>query len=91
MKNPIYVHRIARDARMDSIGVPINPNLHAEKTLWQEFWTDFLLIFVGLDDIIGIILSVFIAVMFVIKWGFFLAGRFVLRMNLEKPKTNKNK
>ena len=91
MKKPIYAHHIARDVRMDSIGVPINPNRHAEKTLWQEFWTDFLLIFVGLDDIIGIILSVFIAVMFVIKWGFFLVGRFVLRMNLEKPKTSKNK
>ncbi len=90
MKKPIYAHHIARDARMDSIGIPINPNRHAEKTLWQEFWTDFIGIFGG-ADFAGLILGVIYAIVFIIGWGFFLAGKFVFRMNLEKPKTSKNK
>ena len=88
MKKPVYIHNIARDARMDSIGVPINLHRHAEKTLWQEFWRDFIGIFGGFD-IVGLILGVFIAFIFIIEWGFFLIGKFILRMNLERPKTNK--
>ena len=86
MKKPIYAHHIARDARMDSIRIPINPNKHAEKTLWQEFWTDFLGIFIIPDDIVGVALSVLYATWFIMEWGFFLVGKFILRMGLEKPK-----
>lgn len=90
MKKPIYAYHIARDARMNSIGIPINPNRHAEKTLWQEFWRDFIGIFGG-ADFVGLVLGVICAIFFIISWGFFLVGKFILRMNLEKPKTSKNK
>ena len=56
-------------------GVPINPHRHADKTLWQEFWTDFLAIFCGVDDIPGAVFSVFLAIGFVIKWPLVLIGR----------------
>ncbi len=86
MTNQIYARNISHDERLDSIGIIINPPSGAKKTLRQEFWTDFIGIFTAPDDIIGVALGAICAIWFVLAWGFFLMGKFVFRMNLEKPK-----
>lgn len=69
--------------------LPINPHRHARKTLWQEFWTDFLGIFIHVDDPVGAVCSVIAAVYFILNWCFYCFGRFILRMKLSKPKAKK--
>lgn len=70
------------------MGIPINPHKHAKKSLWSEFWQDFLTIFVGVDDLVGVVFSVILAVFFVFRWGFFLIGK-VLGLRLRMPSVKK--
>lgn len=78
-KKPIYVHHIARDARMDSIGIPINPHRGAEKTKKQEFFT----------DLISLLIVPELVILFLIEWTGFLIGKYVLGKDIQKPKLKK--
>ena len=49
-----------------NMGIPINPHRHAKKSLRSEFWRDFLAIFTGVDDPVGVVFSVLLAVIFVL-------------------------
>jgi len=69
------------------MGIPINPHRHAKKSLRSEFWGDFLAIFTGVDDPVGVVFSVLLAVIFLIKWGFFLIGRLV-GLKIKIPRVN---
>ncbi|MBI5064881.1 hypothetical protein HZA97_01470 [Candidatus Woesearchaeota archaeon] len=75
---------------LNSIGIPINPNKHpAKKSLFSEFFEGLSLIFIGTGDIIGIIFSLIHAVIFILYWTLFLIERFILRLNIDKPKVKK--
>lgn len=75
---------------LNSIGIPINPNKHsAKKSLISEFFEGLLLIFIGTGDIIGVVFSLVHAVFFIFHWAFFLIGRFVFRINMNKPEIKK--
>jgi len=69
------IRYVGRDERMDSIGIPINPHAHAKQSTTSEFWTDLLTIFIGVDDIVGMFLSILFAIFFTLKWTFYLIGK----------------
>lgn len=74
---------------MDKI-LPINPHYTTKKrSLWGEFWDDFVSIFSWIDEPFGLVLSFFFAVIFVIQWTLFLISRYILRMNVDKPRPKK--
>lgn len=72
---------------MDQI-IPINPYPGAKKSKKTEFWTDLVSLFMGVDDPVGAVMAVTLAIGFVFKWGFFLLGK-VLGLKLTKPKVKK--
>ena len=74
------------DRITESTGIPINPHRHAKQSKKSEFWTDFLTIFAGVDDPVGFVLSIFLAIAFVLKWGIYLIGAGLFRLKLNKPK-----
>ena len=82
---------LGRDEKMDSIGVPINPNAHAKQSKKSEFWEDLGSIFVGADDVVGFFLSIILAIFLIIKWIFYLIGKYVLRLKINKPIVKKKK
>jgi len=71
--------------------IPMGSGKYAEKSLANEFWTDFLFIFSSADSIIGIFISIILAILFIFKWLLFLIEKFILRMNVEKPKNERSK
>ena len=77
------------DRVTESIGIPINPHRHAKQSKKSEFWTDFLTIFSGVDDPVGFVMSVILAIMFTLKWGVFLIGKGIFRLNLVKPRVKR--
>jgi len=85
LKKKESFHYLGKDPQMDAIGIPINPYTKGKKSLWTEFWTDFIHIFIA-SDILGIFFSILEAIFFIIKWTFFLIGKFILRLNINKPK-----
>jgi len=78
-----------KDRITESIGMPINPHRHAKQPKQSEFWTDFLTIFTGADDPVGFVMSIGIAIAFVLKWGLFLIGAGIFRLKLNKPRVKK--
>ncbi len=78
-----------KDRITESTGIPINPHRHAEKSKQSEFWTDFLTIFAGVDDPVGFVMSIILAIGFVFKWGIFLIGTGLFRLKLTTPRVKK--
>ena len=71
--------------------IPMGSGRYAEKSLWNEFWTDFIHIFsAGGPDVIGIIFAVGYSLIFILRWLFFLIERFILKLNVKKPEVKKN-
>ena len=92
MKSSKDIGHTGRDKYMDSIGIPINPHKHnAKLSIKNKFWNGLLTIFVAPNDIIGIILSVFSAILFVLEWGFYLIGNYLFKFDIEEPKAKKYK
>ena len=85
------IRYLGRDEKMDSIGIPINPNPHAKQSTKSEFWTELGTIFIGADDIVGFFLSIVLAILFIIKWTFYLIGKYVFRFDIKKPIAKKKK
>ena len=92
MKSNKDIRYIGRDKYMDSIGIPINPHKHNGKLLVKnKFWNDLLTIFIAPNDIIGIILSVFSAILFVFEWGLYLIGKYLFKFGIDEPTVKKYK
>ena len=75
---------------LNSTKVPINPKRHyAKESSISQFCMDIESCFTGGYDMFDFILAFISAVILVINWVLFLIGKFVLRLNLNKPKVKK--
>ena len=90
MKSNKDIRYVGRDKYMDSIGIPINPHKHNVKlSIKNKFWNDLLTIFITPNDLIGIILSVFNAILFVFEWVFYFIGKYLFKFDIDEPKVKK--
>lgn len=86
-KTKIYPkpYLLGKDPLLDSMGIPMNPGIHVKQSKTSEFWTEFLSIFTGSSDLVGILFSLVLAIFFTGKWVAYLIGKFLLRLNVKKP------
>ncbi|HLC84193.1 MAG TPA: hypothetical protein VJH22_00185 [Candidatus Nanoarchaeia archaeon] len=61
----------------EKIGIPINAHPHGSKSLRQEFWEDLIALFLvpPPDNVLHIVISIFFAIGFTIRWTGFLIAR----------------
>ncbi len=84
------IYNFEKDNEFNIVGIPINSNQHLKKSTKSEFWKELGTIFISADDMIGLSISIFLAIIFTIKWTFYLIKKYIFRFNVSKP-TIKNK